>query len=535
MARNVNDSSAAPLTVGVARPDLDGGPASPANHEPVRVGVVLSGGGVRGAYQAGFLRGLSKTRVEIVALSGTSVGALNAYAYSRVGAEALVAYWEQCALDRKFLRLRPFSGLTRIPLVAVFMVAYWPYLFRWAIRSRMNRLRNGGDTHAQRLAPLPWLFSIVHRCSTPQGSVEGFDDGEGGFWLAWLVFAMVVPLYVLVPLNVIGPLVWIPIVIYYGALVAAFHFDRSRLAALLAKRRTSFLALDFMPLLTEFAERTGTPGSSSGVPRLFICTSALRHAFRWHDPRCLRVAAADPRHVPVKKLVSNGEVRGQRVCELVPVYRDITSEPVHRQLQVALASAALPFGIVPARAVEGGEGRHAIEWDGGILDNVPLAPMAEVACDEVIVVDIGLRRWSASLEETLRLYREAWAYEHARRIECIAARLFERRAGLDDGRHTLARLSHWLEICVRNSFRGLYGLTIHHVSSGRLGGRLGTLYLTSRAVRKLILAGEREGESLGRAILEKASANESRRPPAREMGNTAVRLELRDQTPGGVP
>jgi NTE family protein len=47
-----------------------------------KLGVVLSGGGAKGAYEAGFLKALSEFNIQPDAISGTSIGALNGSLYS---------------------------------------------------------------------------------------------------------------------------------------------------------------------------------------------------------------------------------------------------------------------------------------------------------------------------------------------------------------------------------------------------------------------------------------------------------------------
>lgn len=48
----------------------------------MKLGIVLSGGGAKGAYEAGFLKALSELNIQPDAISGTSIGALNASVYA---------------------------------------------------------------------------------------------------------------------------------------------------------------------------------------------------------------------------------------------------------------------------------------------------------------------------------------------------------------------------------------------------------------------------------------------------------------------
>lgn len=46
-------------------------------NKPIKIGLVLSGGGAKGAYQAGVLKGLAELDVAVDVVSGASIGALN--------------------------------------------------------------------------------------------------------------------------------------------------------------------------------------------------------------------------------------------------------------------------------------------------------------------------------------------------------------------------------------------------------------------------------------------------------------------------
>ena len=67
------------------------------------LGLVLSGGGFRGAYQAGFLQGLAESAVTPAMISGTSVGALNGFAAAAGGLGAAEQLWRSTGSFRKVL------------------------------------------------------------------------------------------------------------------------------------------------------------------------------------------------------------------------------------------------------------------------------------------------------------------------------------------------------------------------------------------------------------------------------------------------
>ncbi|HEX7480768.1 MAG TPA: patatin-like phospholipase family protein [Polyangiales bacterium] len=97
---------------------------APADVSRVSTGIVLSGGGARGAYEAGVIAGLMEvlrpTRAPFDVLCGTSVGALNAaYLASHahlpdMGAPGLISQWQALELSRHLkLDMRGLLGWKR--------------------------------------------------------------------------------------------------------------------------------------------------------------------------------------------------------------------------------------------------------------------------------------------------------------------------------------------------------------------------------------------------------------------------------------
>ena len=75
-----------------------------------KIGLVLGGGGGKGAYQAGVLKALQEYKIDkyITHISGTSIGAINAVAFLSGGADKCVDVWENIdnsiALTKKSLK-----------------------------------------------------------------------------------------------------------------------------------------------------------------------------------------------------------------------------------------------------------------------------------------------------------------------------------------------------------------------------------------------------------------------------------------------
>lgn len=67
-----------------------------------RIGVVLEGGGVKGAYQAGVFKAFSELNVRFDGVVGTSIGAVNGALYLQGGYEKIESVWKTVRLNTVF-------------------------------------------------------------------------------------------------------------------------------------------------------------------------------------------------------------------------------------------------------------------------------------------------------------------------------------------------------------------------------------------------------------------------------------------------
>lgn len=67
-----------------------------------RIGVVLEGGGVKGAYQAGVFKALAELNVQFDGVVGTSIGAVNGALYLQGGYEKIESVWKTVRLNTVF-------------------------------------------------------------------------------------------------------------------------------------------------------------------------------------------------------------------------------------------------------------------------------------------------------------------------------------------------------------------------------------------------------------------------------------------------
>ena len=65
-------------------------------------GMVLSGGGAKGAYQVGALKALSEYDIKINSVSGSSIGGINAFAYASLPLNEIINLWNNFKINDFF-------------------------------------------------------------------------------------------------------------------------------------------------------------------------------------------------------------------------------------------------------------------------------------------------------------------------------------------------------------------------------------------------------------------------------------------------
>ncbi len=95
-----------------------------------KLGIVLSGGGAKGAYEAGFLKALAELNIKPDAIAGTSIGALNGSVYSahkdtKKVANMLEKIWRDMAKS-KALQMDKKKAFLNIAEVITFFSPYAP-------------------------------------------------------------------------------------------------------------------------------------------------------------------------------------------------------------------------------------------------------------------------------------------------------------------------------------------------------------------------------------------------------------------------
>lgn len=146
------------------------------------LGLVLGGGGARGAFQAGALAALSTSALQPDFVLGTSIGAINALGTTKLPPAELVQWWLTRIPRNMFIRRHgevPYANLLR-ELVARPSINHWPVLILTAALPNMRQhvVTLTGKAPA---AQLQWLLatSAIPRVY-PRVTIAGTHYVDGG-------------------------------------------------------------------------------------------------------------------------------------------------------------------------------------------------------------------------------------------------------------------------------------------------------------------------------------------------------------------
>jgi predicted acylesterase/phospholipase RssA len=410
----------------------------------IKIGLVLAGGGAKGAYQAGCLDYLREQGIEsFEVVTGTSVGSLNgaAAASGRVG--QLVAVWQNISFSQILM-----PSARALPALLGGLLA-WLLLY------------------------LPLSFGAI-----------GI-----GLIVGWIAHNTLLGVFtVLLGLGTASNL------LFFGPIVRrTVRWSGSRLLS----RTTQHAAVARNTRLSHLIEGTLFP---NGIEQLqttcpVIATSAVRR--RWFDPDYAAFHpdspffgwAGDTAHIDLN---SPAEIPGW-----LPIYFDLTDLPRDEVVSYLLASAALPWAF---RRMKLGQDFHV---DGGIVENVPLSKALEYDCDLIIVIYLkadqdlpttvlnqvprlrrALRVANMDIQQTHALYL-SWLRKDYPNLDDEEWR----DKLLDIGVIGVPRSREALEVIPCEELKDLPPI-IHVIPSQPLGGLMrGTLNFGQRKARRLLALG----------------------------------------------
>lgn len=290
-----------------------------------RLGLVLEGGGAKGAYAFGCIKAFSDAGLRFDAVAGSSVGGLNAALLAAGRLQFGDEYWGSIA-HGKVYRLR-WRGLALLPVLLLRALLYGASevtgIKEASPRAVVPRLMFAGLL----LVLGTWVVAAIGHVVGWQGAPT-FSTG--------LTYAGLLVLGVVV--------ISIPLLLDSLAL--------SLLMPSPLKRQVESIASGIDP-----------------------------SAIRVYVTLCERVALVDPDHITGIDQ-TGGTDQPLEELALLPVYTLLNEIDPSERTQAIMASAALPVGIFPPVTVNGR--RYT---DGGEVDNLPVYPLMSLfPCDTLVVV-----------------------------------------------------------------------------------------------------------------------------------------------------
>ena len=352
-------------------------------HIQKRRGLVLQGGGAKGAFQYGVLKELHSAGFEFDVISGTSVGALNASLVATDSWDQGDLLWTNLSLKSAF-SWRKFSSIyTAISLPGILF-------FGWATNQFEEAIGRPVSFVFALVASLPSLAFIGWLSLVVLDSTSLYERIFLGVWLLALACFAVVGMFkkqswyrptVTIGFATLLPL-WLGMAFFQGLPVLKFISGAPLESA-------GFTALSLSPILmiVGLIHRYFNVSLLSNSPLNVVVTAVASRPFL--RPLLATTAELVPEYVDPDYF---GYTRVQRGPLWVPVlrsgflpqYNRIDTMTTHDAVAALLASAALPLGIVPNVLLKKNKARVV---DGGLADNIPWQPLInEYACTEIVII-----------------------------------------------------------------------------------------------------------------------------------------------------
>ena len=314
-------------------------------------GLVLQGGGAKGAWQFGVLKALAQRGVQFDAVSGTSVGALNGAIWSANRTDFGEKMWSEISLSSIFLR-RP--RLVPVLVISGFSQLYFAFLS--SLFPPDDPLPKSLQWFFSALTVLPLILLVVWL------TLGALNEGDWG-WQGWGFIAMLT-LITCALANDRSHLRFhflssFAIMIAFGLCTGGgWVFIRSWLFWV----ATAPLWLVGLALATRFANlsyfspepltKTIDAVLKSGLSVPLFVTSS-REVFAYFDPdnvSFVKVNRNSYLHHPIPLSAMKAE------------YNRIDNLSSDEACEALLASSALPFSIAPARRDSAGVGSWTVGW-----------------------------------------------------------------------------------------------------------------------------------------------------------------------------
>jgi predicted acylesterase/phospholipase RssA len=377
--------------------------------KPIRRGLVLEGGGGKGAWQFGVLRAFVDNNIQFDVVSGTSVGALNGAIWCSGRMDIGIEMWSSMSLRRIFA-LR----LWLIPFVILGFGSQIFYTFYEGYAPRDSESERRTYTICALMMAMTPIIGIWVWLLLPQFPSDALFDSMRANLATFVVMSFILVLiFVKSSPPQLPAMFWLLGVDAWGRETLFVHGYRQPLnwigaipVLLLASawllRITNASIFSAAPLEKEIRLLLSAP------LRVPLFATVGSESGEYFDPdnldyQPIRLFSRNPTYLPVG------------FNALIPSYLRVDQLGSPDALNALLASSALPLGVVSGRKSDTG----IRLMDGGVADNVPWQPLiSDFPCDEIVIVHCNpAAEWSDVVAQ------KAW--QKAERMKRVLALKFK--------------------------------------------------------------------------------------------------------------
>ena len=363
----------------------------------IRRGLVISGGGAKGAYSFGALKALRECGIEFEAVSGTSAGALNAAIWSTGEISVGESLWRQMAPENTYklfglLRLLPRPASQVIIMIVISFSLMANLVVRGTIVAKLRKITAGG------VAFLTWSIGTLLFIISPMHDFFSFSYGML-LLSSYFIFSGLcgdnrhAQFYAICTFFCSLNLLLLADFGFDIGAVVSFSQDSSQnlrsdksifpgLALLLLTVLEVILFWIPLDCVMRLSTLTSIPlrktiatflnEKTMSIP--FFAT--LAWSKRIYDPDNTDWVNTAPAEV-------SDQWEPLARSTWIPEYVRVDELSTDTRVDVLVATAALPFGIVEPVVFNGRE-----YVDGGLADNEPIAPMLQYSFDEIWLLSL---------------------------------------------------------------------------------------------------------------------------------------------------
>lgn len=411
-----------------------------------KIGIVLSGGGAKGAYEIGCWEALSKAGISFTAIAGTSIGGINGYLMSLIEVKKAKRIWSEMgrssplpisifrlllfylerlgilgAMAMEIFVLMPVVALVALlvivsivtpnyllmgdrvsPLLAL-MPALVPLtliaLARVFRKTRIARLTRGGvryslrDARRQTRNLFPVEFAVLFGLGMTLAPVVSLSSSIISSGRSWVWSVLLLPS---LALNLLG--IFLSSDAGFSSAGEISLFSTERLESLLLKHGSKDKTMPLEPRLYLARLREEVVSIPNSVPTwVHEATESILPKKRWEE---LTPKDMDSYRQRIDDAGLNHYFRNSTDTVIGLEYVELSGKPVLEAADSVLSTSAIAdaLGRVQQRlsGIEADDfvlrAMSATFYDPGLVDNTPIAPLLEAAdCNLIVVVFLDQR------------------------------------------------------------------------------------------------------------------------------------------------